>query len=171
MTGILKNIPHKIYNTIFITEEKPYIPYNYALDVGAYIFSIILCIAAIILKAAINIYDVNIQNLIPPCMLHAFTGYYCPGCGGTRSVICMLNGDIFNSILYNPIVIYIAIPGLVFMLSHTVYLCQNVKSKHTKKTVRPLTIKPGYLYTAAGLILIQFIIKNLIKLIWNQSII
>ena len=29
-----------------------------------------------------------------PCPIHAVTGFYCPGCGSTRTVKAVLNGDL-----------------------------------------------------------------------------
>ena len=40
----------------------------------------------------------------PPCLFHLATGYYCPGCGGTRAITSLLHGQILNSFLYHPVV-------------------------------------------------------------------
>ncbi len=37
----------------------------------------------------------------PPCPFHTLTGWYCPGCGNTRSVRALLNGDLLLSLRYN----------------------------------------------------------------------
>lgn len=44
-----------------------------------------------------------------PCMFHAVTGLYCPGCGGTRAVKYLLQGQIRTSIQYHPLVVYMAV--------------------------------------------------------------
>ena len=44
----------------------------------------------------------------PPCLFHLATGYYCPGCGGTRAITALLHGQILNSFLYHPVVLYSA---------------------------------------------------------------
>ena len=54
-----------------------------------------------------------------PCMFHAVTGLYCPGCGGTRAVALLLRGEIGASFWYHPIVGYGAAVYLWFMVSHT----------------------------------------------------
>lgn len=43
-----------------------------------------------------------------PCLFHLLTGYYCPGCGGTRAVRYLLQGEIWKSIQYHPLVAYMA---------------------------------------------------------------
>ena len=45
-------------------------------------------------------------NLNFPCLFHLATGYYCPGCGGTRAITALLHGQLFRSFLYHPVVLY-----------------------------------------------------------------
>ena len=35
----------------------------------------------------------DISALLPTCALHYVTGYYCPGCGGTRAINALLHGQ------------------------------------------------------------------------------
>ncbi len=44
-----------------------------------------------------------------PCILHTTTGIYCPGCGGTRSLIALLTGHPIKSLLLHPIVIILIV--------------------------------------------------------------
>lgn len=43
-----------------------------------------------------------------PCIFHELTGFYCPGCGGTRAFLALITGHPIISFLYNPAVIYAA---------------------------------------------------------------
>lgn len=43
-----------------------------------------------------------------PCLFHFFTGFYCPGCGGTRAVRLLLQGNLVKSFVYHPFVLYMA---------------------------------------------------------------
>ncbi len=43
-----------------------------------------------------------------PCLFHAVTGLYCPGCGGTRAVQVLFEGKFLLSFFYHPIVPYCA---------------------------------------------------------------
>ena len=44
--------------------------------------------------------------------LYYLTGIQCPACGGTRSAAALLQGDIIQSLKYNPIVIFFCLLGL-----------------------------------------------------------
>lgn len=50
---------------------------------------------------------------IRPCLFYGLFHVPCPGCGITRSLICLVKGDVTGSLNYNPIgigiVIYMAI--------------------------------------------------------------
>ena len=38
---------------------------------------------------------------MPPCYFHSLLHVYCPSCGNTRSVIALLQGNLFTSLRYN----------------------------------------------------------------------
>lgn len=100
-----------------------------------------------------------------PCIVHKWTGYYCMGCGGTRACVALLRGQIVKSFLYHPVVPYAAAVYLWFMVSHTIeYLSKGripIGMRYTDK----------YLYVALGIILVQWIIKNVLKAVWGIELI
>ena len=53
----------------------------------------------------------RMAELFPACLFRRMTGFYCPGCGNTRSVLALLHGDIFTSLRYNitPVVLGIVL--------------------------------------------------------------
>jgi len=53
-------------------------------------------------------------EIFPPCPILHVTGWQCPGCGGTRSVYSLLQGDLVGSLAMNPLVLalYLAL-GLI----------------------------------------------------------
>lgn len=53
----------------------------------------------------------DLTNGIYLCPFHAVTGLYCPGCGGTRSMIALLHGHLGEALHDNP-----ASPALVLVL-------------------------------------------------------
>jgi len=42
-----------------------------------------------------------VSRLFPPCIFHEMTGALCPGCGFTRSMLTLLNGNVLASLRYN----------------------------------------------------------------------
>lgn len=96
-----------------------------------------------------------------PCMLHKLTGYYCPGCGGTRAFFYLMHGKIVASFHAHPIVPYTAILGGWFMISQTLQRISRNKL-HIGMHFRVL-----YLWIALAIILINCLVKNLALYFWQ----
>lgn len=92
---------------------------------------------------------------LPPCMLHRLTGYYCPGCGGTRAVKALFQGKILLSIYYHPIVVYTAAVGGWFMVSQTIERLSHGKW-HIGFHYRDI-----YLWIALAIVVLNCLVKNL----------
>lgn len=43
--------------------------------------------------------------IFPPCFIRTHTGLHCPGCGGTRMVAALLEGDLLAALYYNPLLV------------------------------------------------------------------
>ncbi|MBE5938374.1 MAG: DUF2752 domain-containing protein [Lachnospiraceae bacterium] len=84
----------------------------------------------------------DLRRYTPPCMLYTFTGYYCPGCGGTRAFIYLLKGQLVKSLIHHPAVIYAVLPGLLFMISQTIYKLQLHFSHSSAKEQSSTTTAP-----------------------------
>jgi len=119
-----------------------------------YVICLILLFAFIMIIAGIHIFQVNIF-ILPPCPLHARTGYYCFGCGGTRAVDALLHGQIGKSIYYHPFVMYAVGIYVWFVSSYTL-------NKLTHGVCRVMKLRRGYLYAAPILIIMQCMIKNVL---------
>jgi hypothetical protein len=89
-----------------------------------------------------------------PCVFYMFTGFYCPGCGGTRAVMTLLKGDFLLSLWYHPLVIYAAVIYVIYMVSHT-FACFI-------PSIRGLKYRNGYLYGALLIVAVNFIVKNVL---------
>lgn len=90
-----------------------------------------------------------------PCLFHMVTGFYCPGCGGTRAVAALLRGQICISFLYHPIVPYCAAVYLWFMASHTV---ERMTGHRWKVGMRYRNL---YLWIALAIVVLNTAVKDI----------
>ena len=97
-----------------------------------------------------------LQLRLPPCWFHLISGYYCPGCGGTRSLRALLHGRLLLSAWYHPFVPYAAVIYLYFMATQTI--------DHLSHGRFPIGMRyHNYIvWTAVALIIVNFILKNLL---------
>ncbi|MDD3254080.1 MAG: DUF2752 domain-containing protein [Lachnospiraceae bacterium] len=88
-----------------------------------------------------------------PCLFHALTGFYCPGCGGTRALRYLLQGQIGLSVQYHPLVLY----GVV------VFTAEVVSAVIARVMRRPdyyIGHENLFLYIGVGIVLVNWIWKN-----------
>ena len=52
---------------------------------------------------------------LPKCIFHELTGFYCPGCGGQRSLHSLLNGNFLKAIDYNLLFILL-LPFILYFM-------------------------------------------------------
>lgn len=90
------------------------------------------------------------------CGFRASTGFYCPGCGGTRAVYALFHGKLLESLYCHPAVLPSLLFYLIFMGSHTIEKLFHPKGFHG--------IKYRHLYTfvIVGLLLFNFLLKNIL---------
>ena len=88
-----------------------------------------------------------------PCLFHELTGFYCPGCGGTRAALALAAGHPVLSFLYHPLVPYCALVALVFAVSYAIYW-------KTKDPRFRLYLSDAYVHVGLGIIVVNFLVKN-----------
>ena len=124
----------------------------------------LICIFTIPALALMGWYVWATLNIIPEeiagCVMLRATGFYCPGCGGTRSVVALLRGNLIQSVLYHPAVLY----GVVLFLA---YFVSQTLMRLTKGRVKGLPMKPYYLYILLGIIAVNFIVRNVLLVFWG----
>lgn len=119
-----------------------------------YVTGLCLLLAAPLIAVAYRYLHVRLPFLTLPCLLHAFTGYYCPGCGGTRAVYALLHLQLWRSFCYHPLVPYGAAVYLWFMISHTI----EKLSRHCLRI--GMKWNPGWLWTALVILTLNVLIKD-----------
>ncbi len=93
----------------------------------------------------------------PPCVFYAATGYYCPGCGNTRSVRAMLHGHLLTAVRNN-----VTMPFLALLL---ILLYAETVSYWFRRDGKPLRLLPrnGWFWgIVIGLFFVYFAVRNLI---------
>lgn len=95
-----------------------------------------------------------------PCLFDTVFGIYCPGCGGTRAVAALFQGRFLQSLWYHPLIPYVAVICGGFMATQGL---ERLGVRH----VRGWKYHDWYLYGAIGLIVFNFIVKNMLRLIWG----
>lgn len=97
-----------------------------------------------------------------PCLFHTVTGFYCPGCGGTRAVMALLRGDLAASFLYHPLVLYgAAAAGAELVTFLLAKITGNPRLYLGRETLLA--------YGAVGITLVNFVVKNLF-LMWGVDL-
>lgn len=99
--------------------------------------------------------DFDIRSVMKPCVFYRLTGYFCPGCGGTRSVIALLHGKIIVSAVDFPMVVYCAAVYLWFLVSHTIEILSRGRF--------PIGMHyhVGWIYGTLPIVAVHCIVKNL----------
>ncbi len=95
------------------------------------------------------------EKFYTPCIFHAVTNLYCPGCGGTRAAWLLMQGKFFLSFLYHPVVLYGTAIYLWFMVSHTAELLSG------RRIRIGMRYRNLYLYLALILVIINTAVKDI----------
>ncbi|MCI5995568.1 MAG: DUF2752 domain-containing protein [Blautia sp.] len=125
---------------------------------------ILLALAGVLMGISRGL-NVQWNRLTLPCIFHSITGLYCPGCGGTRAVRFLIQGEILKSIYYHPFVLYGAVLYVWFMLSNSMEYLSHGRIR--------IGMRYHKWYVVAGVVIliINFIIKNGVLLIWHYPMI
>jgi hypothetical protein len=66
-------------------------------------------------------HDPRLSHTYPPCIFHRFLGIWCPGCGLTRGIYCLLHLSIYEAFGYNFLFMcaapFIAYDGIIWFLN------------------------------------------------------
>lgn len=99
-----------------------------------------------------------------PCIFHAITGYYCPGCGGRRAFEYFLRGDIVKSIYFHPAVAYSLFLYAWYMFSQTL-------ERRKIGRLKVMSYKNRYVYIGIAITILNLLIKNLALFLFEVRLI
>lgn len=97
------------------------------------------------------------------CVFWDIFHIYCPGCGGTRAVRALLQGDFLSSVWYHPVVLYTIVVFGGFMLTHTL-------EKFHIPHIKGWKFHGWYLYMALGIIIVNWVLKNVLLLAFDITL-
>lgn len=123
--------------------------------------NILYWVGMIMLPIGLGIAYAVTQWIIPrtpevECFIWSIFGVYCPGCGGTRALVALAEGEILLSIWYHPLIMYGIVLYAAYMITHTLEKLHIFSVKGIRFTV-------AYLYGALGVIAINCVLKNVLK--------
>ena len=93
------------------------------------------------------------------CSIYDKFGIYCPGCGCTRALVYLFQGDILKSLYYNPTVLYAVIVLIIYLVGNTIAKVLKKDSKYILKYT------PLLIYVGIFILIGTCIVKNLLKII------
>lgn len=97
------------------------------------------------------------------CFFPVFLHLYCPGCGGTRAVRYLMNGQIVSSFLAHPIVLYL-------LALYLQCLGMSVYDVFVKRDgVMRVRIYMWQLWALLGIVLVFFVVRNLAVVFWGYD--
>ncbi len=101
-----------------------------------------------------------VSSLLPSfmrgCIWDKWFGVYCLGCGGTRAFFALIRGHFLRALWYHPLVFYGAVIYALFMGSHGMAFL-------TRGKIRGMTFHSGYLYAALVILVVNCILKNVLR--------
>ena len=103
-----------------------------------------------------HITDMSFYITNGSCGMKYLFHLYCPGCGGTRAIDMLLHGRILKSLMYHPIIVYLAL----FFLSYYIPTFLQFVGLYKRK-INYMT----YIYILIGMlivIVVHFIVRNVL---------
>ncbi|MGI6054510.1 MAG: DUF2752 domain-containing protein [Clostridium sp.] len=94
-----------------------------------------------------------------PCLFYTATGFYCPGCGGTRAFRAFLEGHLVQSFLLHPLVLFMVV-SMPYLVIQSIY-CWKKKKTFSRK------IWENVLLIGICLLVGNFLLKNALLLIFK----
>lgn len=114
----------------------------------------ILTIPAFYIASAL--YIKYVKPHIPTCLFFASTGYYCPGCGITRSIENLLTGNPIQSLRYNPI------PILTLIFFAILYF-EAICDAFFNYPIKIIPRNDKFVFAVLGIMLAYSVVRNFFR--------
>ena len=95
------------------------------------------------------------------CGFRSVTGIYCPGCGGTRSLIRLLHFDIIGSVKLHPVPIYVLALTINFFVR---FIFAYLVPDNCPLRLKPAVPRYIYLYILCGLVIVNWLVRVILLL-------
>lgn len=122
-------------------------------DTMLYILMCIFTLPLILLGAVFLRLSERLPEDFEGCVFRAAFGLYCPGCGGTRAVWALCRGDLLTALYYH-------FPAVYGVALYVVYFVSQTLMRISRGRIRGMRFRPVYLYIMLGMIVVNFIAKN-----------
>lgn len=88
------------------------------------------------------------------CQFKRLTGLNCPACGGTRAFNALIHGRFYESVCYNPVVLY-------FFGIFTVFMASHYMQRITRGKVRGIRYHDRFVFIGIAILMIHWIVSNI----------
>lgn len=122
----------------------------------------ILVVAAVIF--CVRYFHIPLTGPLFACPVYSLTGFFCPGCGGTRALRLLFQGKVLASALCHPLVIYGLALFSLFMISHTLKI-------FTRGKIKGFAYRHIYIKIAVAFLILNVLVKNLAWIFWQVNLV
>jgi hypothetical protein len=96
------------------------------------------------------------KNIVGSCSFHDLLGFYCPGCGGSRSLNALLSFNFIKSFVFYPA---IQITSLIILYVDVLLFMSFIKNRNFLTLIRKWMF-----ISVCAVIILNFIIRNILLL-------
>lgn len=93
------------------------------------------------------------SGAFPPCLFHAGTGLYCPGCGGLRAAWSLMHGQFAEAISLNALAVFFMIPAAAVAV---VWWAGSAAGRDWP----PPRVHPAVFWALGALVLVFSVLRN-----------
>jgi hypothetical protein len=96
------------------------------------------------------------KNIVGSCSFHDLLGFYCPGCGGSRSLNALLSFNFIKSFVFYPA---IPVTSLIILYVDVLLFMSFIKNRNFLTLIRKWMF-----ISVCAVIILNFIIRNILLL-------